>query len=225
MLNKRTHTMNNNKVLSNKFALQIATMLSAIMLAALAMPSLAPTKAFAQEQLPDARNLLGEVNRDSTTQAETSYSEGRDNGVDVDPIIQTSVQPNLNVHTDVDIIFDEADCQDASDDVNQENIQTSDQQGRSEGEVGDNSVYVSPKVETAVQSGLNVAVTPDVVLTDECDPADQINQGHVQSTNQQGGSNLEEGEGSMVVDPTHATSIQNARNVAIDPNYYADLPL
>ena len=116
-------------------------------------------------------------------------------------------KPQLNVNVDVDLVFHPEDCQDASDDVNQGNEASSDQQGSSNG---------GPKVETSVQTGLNVAVTPDLVFTDACNPTDQTTQNNDLSSNQQG-----DGDGGS----TYATSVSDGHNVAVDPNYSIVLPL
>jgi hypothetical protein len=182
--------MNHNKKLTKKSVFQIATVLSAVMLAVSAMSSLVPAKVFAQEDTQG--NLVEQPKTDSSTQQETSSSG---------PAVLTSVQPVLNVQVDVDVIFDEENCRDASDQTNQGITQSSDQQGEG-----------NPVVQTAVQTGLNVAVTPDVVLTSQCNPSDQTTQGVAQSTNQQG-------EGNPVVQ----TAVQDGRNVADDTNFLVNL--
>ncbi len=200
--------MNNNTIQSKNSVLSIATILSALMLTAVVMPSLGPTTAFAQkEDVPDSSSLLKQLNADSTDQQETTSNAA--------PIVQTNVQPQLNVNVDVDLVFHPEDCQDASDDLNQGNEASSNQESSSDG----------PKVDTSVQTGLNVAVTPDLVFTDACKPTDHTTQSNDLSSNQQGSSNPEDGDHNLTDGSTYATSASDARNVAVDPNYSIDLPL
>ncbi len=184
--------MSNNKFMSTKVVFQVATILSAMMLAASAMTSLVPTEVFAEEEASDTNNLVTQLIGDSSTQEETSSD-----GLEVDSAVSTAV----NVDADVDVIFDEKDCEGASDQTNQRIEETSDQQ--SEAGLG---------VLSSVQTGANIAVTPDVVLTDKCDPTDQTSQEIVQDANQQG-------EGDLIT-----TSLQDGRNYALDPNVTARLP-
>jgi hypothetical protein len=167
--------MNMNKPLS-KYVFQIGTILSVLVLAASAMSSSFPANAFAQE----------EANTDTTSEEDASSSQD---------LVDVAVQPDTQVEVDVDVIFDEEDCAEASDNVDQQNTQSVDQ-----------DAYVS----TAVQTGVNVAVTPDFDFAN-CNPTDQISQGHSQSANQG--------------DEGYQTSVQDARNYAHDYNFYANLPL
>jgi hypothetical protein len=167
--------MNMNKPLS-KYVFQIGTILSVLVLAASAISSSFPANAFAQE----------EANADTTSEGDASSSQD---------LVDVAVQPDTQVEVDVDVIFDEEDCAEASDNVDQQNTQSADQ-----------DAYVS----TAVQTGLNVAITPDFDFAN-CNPSDQISQGHSQSADQG--------------DEGYQTSVQDARNYAHDYNYYANLPL
>jgi hypothetical protein len=121
-----------NKItLSNKFVLMIATMLPAIMLATSLTLSLVPaTAAFAQED-----------NEDSDNQSDIRENEEGDNSVVVDPKVQPAVDVNYNIDVNTHVITDEEDCDEASDEESQENDQGSSQEARSDGNVGDNSVY------------------------------------------------------------------------------------
>ena len=165
---RRINNMNRNKLLS-KYVFQIGTILSVMVLAASALSSSFPANAFAQEGGPDT-------------------SENQD-------LVDVAVQPDTQVDVDVDVIFDEEDCEEASDNVDQQNTQSADQ-----------DAFVS----TAVQTGTNVAVTPDFDFSN-CYPTDQISQGHSQSADQG--------------DEGYQTSVQDARNYAHDYNFYANLPL
>jgi hypothetical protein len=141
-----------NKItISNRFVLMIATMLPAIMLATLLTASLVPTEAFAQD---DA---------DSNNQRDISENEGGDNSVVIDPIVQPSADVDLNIDVNTHVITDEEDCDEASDEVSQENNQNPSQEARSDGDVGDNSIYVSPQVQTSTLIAANLYVDTDVV--------------------------------------------------------------
>ncbi len=119
-----------------------------------------------------------------------------------DPI-QTEVNTDVKVETDVDIIKDEADCREASDQTDQETSQSVDQQSSSD----DENI---PQVLTGVNTAFNVAVTPDVDLTGQCNPADQTTQGIEQSQNQQ--PDLEASDAYVI-------SVNEGGNYAFDPNY------
>lgn len=155
--------MNNNK-LSSKYVFQIGTMLSVLVLAAYAMSSSIPTKAFAQEEVPDGNELVA-----------------------------TTVQPSTKVAVDVDVLTTEEDCENANDDIDQQNTQDSNQDAW---------------IGTSIQTGLNMAFTPDFDFVG-CNPTDQVNQGHDQ--------NSEQG------DEGFQTSVQDAHNFADDTNVFADL--
>ena len=155
--------MNKNKLKSN-YLFQIGTILSVLALAAYAMPSSIPAKAFAQD-VPDNSQELVDTNVDSQTE----------------------------VDVDVDVLMSEEDCAEGNDNT--------DQQATSESE---QDAYVS----TNVQTGVNVAVTPDVDLAG-CNPTDQTNQG-ISQTSDQG-------------DEGFQTSVQDGRNYAYDNNVSVDL--
>jgi hypothetical protein len=54
--------------------------------------------------------------------------------------VQPSVGVDYNVDVNIHVITDEEDCKEASDEVSQNN-QDSNEEARSDGNVGDNSVY------------------------------------------------------------------------------------
>jgi hypothetical protein len=225
-----------NKILSNKSVLLIATMLSTMMLATSSMASLAPIAAFAQEDVPDMEALLTQVSPDSTSEEDTTASEEdttaseedttaseedtSDNAgtgdVVVDPVVETAAEADTNVNADTHVITDEEDCDEANDEVNQANDQSADLGDRSEGEVGDNGVFVAPKVQTAAGVGLNLNVDTDVVLVDGCNPSDDLNQANDQSVDETTGNDLEAGEDSTIVDPTRQVSNLFAQNIGVD---------
>ena len=119
-----------------------------------------------------------------------------------DPI-ETEVNTDVNVDTDVDVIDDEADCRDASDQTDQEISQSIDEQTTSD----DENI---PQILTGVNAGFNVAVTPDIDLTGQCNPADQTSQGIEQSQNLQPDREASD---------AYAISVNEGRNYAFDPNY------
>jgi len=216
-----------------------------MMLATSSMASLVPVTAFAQEDIPDMQALLTQPSLDSTSEEDTSASEedtsaseedtsaseedtsaseedtgdngGTDYDVIADPIVQTDVEADANVNADTHVITDEEDCDEANDEVNQANVQSADQRGRSDGEVGDNGVYVSPKVQTVEQVGLNINVDTDVIMVDGCNPpSDPFDQSNTQSSVQGTGSDVMKGEDSTVVIPAYQTSGAVARNIGIN---------
>jgi hypothetical protein len=227
-------------------------MMSAIMLAVAPLPSLVPTKAFAQadeivenvltelgvdsnNQEDNSENEGGEeasasvdptdqLNVDSNNQEDNSENEGGDNSVIVDPKVQASVQPDVNVNADTHVITDEDNCEDANDEVNQANIQGADQEGRSDGEVGEGSVYVSPKVQTSTQVGLNANVDTDVIFAD-CDvPSDEVNQANIQAADQEAGSDIGAGEGSSIIIPAEQRADVIGLNIGENTDVIRPLP-
>lgn len=213
-----------NKILSNKSVLLIATMLSTMMLATSSMASLAPITAFAQEEVPDIEALLTQAGPDSASEEDTSASEedtsdnaGSNTDVVVDPVVETAAEADTNVNADTHVITDEEDCDEASDEVDQANVQSVGQGDRADGEVGDNGLFVSPKVQTATEFGLNLNVDTDVVLVDGCNPpSDDLTQANAQSADQSTGSDVEAGEDSTIVDPTQQIANVFARNIGVE---------
>src|SRR5918994_4263086 len=158
-----------------------------------------------------------EINLDSNSEEDVNRVE-EDDFVTVAPIIQTSVQPDVNVDANTHVITDEEDCEEANDEVTQANLQGSNQQGRSEGEVGDNSIYVGPTVQVSEQISVNVYADTDVILVEGCDlPSDQVTQASVQGSNQGTSSDIEASEeGSTVLIPAYQRSGQTAEHVDIN---------
>jgi hypothetical protein len=190
----------NKDTVSNRFVLMIATMLPAIMLATSLTQSLVPATAFAQED-----------NADSNTQSDIRENEGGDNSVTVDPIVQPSVDVKLNIDVNTHVITDEEDCDEASDEVSQENNQDPASEARSDGNVGDNSVYISPQVQTTTLVGLNLAVDTDIV-PEGCDPSDTVNQENNQTPSQSAGGDVKAGEDSIVKIPINQRVDTISRN-------------
>jgi hypothetical protein len=119
-----------------------------------------------------------------------------------DPI-ETEVNTDVNTDVDVDVIEDEADCREASDQTDQEISQSIDEQTTSD----DENI---PQILTGVNAGFNFAITPDIDLTGQCNPVDQTSQGIEQSQNLQPDREASD---------AYATSVNEARNYAFDPNY------
>ena len=184
----------------------LATMLPALMLAASLTMALVPATAFAQEE-----------NTGSNNQRDIHENEGGDWSVIVDPIVQPSVDVKLNVGVNTHVITDPEDCDEASDEESQENNQGSTQEARSNGNVGDNSVYVSPQVQTNTQVAANLYVDTDVV-PEGCNPSDTVGQGNNQASSQDAGGDVETGEDSTTVVPV----IQRTDSVAQNQNVNTD---
>ena len=190
----------NKDTASRKSVLMIATMLPAIMLATSLTQSLVPATAFAQED-----------NAASNTQRDISENEGGDNSVTVDPKVQPSVDVKLNIDVNTHVVTDEEDCDEASDEVSQENNQDPTSEARSDGNVGDNSVYVSPQVQTTTLVGLNVAVDTDVV-PEGCNPSDTVNQENNQTPSQSAGGDVKAGKDSIIEIPINQRTDTISRN-------------
>lgn len=201
-----------NKItVSNRFVPMMATILPAIMLATLLTLSLVPASAFAQED-----------NADSNNQSDTRENEGGDNSITIDPIVQPSVDVDYNVDVDTHVITDEEDCDEASDEVSQENNQDSDQEARSDGNVGDSSIYISPQVQTTTLVAGNLYVGTDIVPED-CIPNDRVNQENDQTSSQDAGGEVEAGGDSITNIQTHQRADTISRNDNINTD--AIIPL
>jgi hypothetical protein len=179
-------------------------MLPALMLAASLTMALVPATAFAQEE-----------NADSNTQRDIHENEGGDNSVVVDPIVQHSADVDLNVGVNTHVITDPEDCDEASDEESQQNNQGSTQEARSDGNVGDNSVYVSPQVQTRTQVAYNLYVDTDVV-PEGCNPSDTVNQENNQPSSQAAGGDVQAGEDSTTVVPVYQRTDTVARNDVVN---------
>jgi hypothetical protein len=223
----------NNNILSSKRILLIVTMLSATMLAISSTPPLVPTTAFAQEGIPDVDALLtltspdstseestSDVEADSTSEESTSDVEAGD--VIVDPVVETEAEADANVNADTHVITDEEDCEEVNDEVNQANTQSINQEGNNGGDVGDNGVFVGPRVQTAAEAGFNVNADFDVILVEGCNPpSDELNQANTQSVNQGTVSDVEAGEDSTIVRPAFQRADVIARNIGHDTDVFA----
>jgi hypothetical protein len=201
-----------NKItISNRFVLMIATMLPAIMLATSLTLSLVPVTAFAQED-----------DGDSEIQSDINENEGGDNSVVVDPIAQTEVEVDVNVDANTHVISDEEDCDEASDEVSQENDQNPSSEARSDGNVGDDSIYASSQTQTTVLVAENVNVDTDVV-PEGCNPNDRVNQDNDQSPSQIAGGDVETGENPITNLQIHQRAVALAENRNVDTD--ATIPL
>jgi hypothetical protein len=191
---------------SNKFELMIATVLPAIMLATSLTLSLVPVTAFAQVE-----------NADSDIESDIRETEDGDNSVNIDPIVQTSNDVDMNVDVNTDVITDGEDCDEASSEESQENDQGSGQEARSDGDVGDNSIFVSPQVQDTEQVAGNVYVDVDVV-PEGCNPTDTVNQENDQGSSQNAGGDVEHGTGSII----EMSTLQRAETIAFNHNLNTD---
>jgi hypothetical protein len=210
-----------NKIIPNKYMLLIATIVSAMLLAASPMASLLPTTAFAEEEEEEVSDGdEAQLNVDSNNQEDISDVEESDNSVVVDPTIQTSVQTAVNVNLDNDVVFS-TECADIHDDdeVTQVNQQVVDQKVHNNNDVGDGGVIVEPTIQTSVQTAANINNDNDVFIVWGCDDGDvkvsdndKVTQVNQQIANQEALSDSEAGDGGMVIDPTIQTSRQTAIN-------------
>ena len=191
---------------SNKFVLMIATVLPAILLATSLTLSLVPVTAFAQVE-----------NADSDIESDIHETQDGDNSVTIDPIVQTSNDVDMNVDVNTDVITDEEDCDEASSEESQENDQGSSQEARSDGDVGDNSIFVSPQVQTTEQVAGNVYVDVDAV-PEGCNPTDTVNQENDQGSSQSAGGDVERGTGSII----EISTLQRAETIAFNHNLNTD---
>jgi hypothetical protein len=191
---------------SNRFVLTLATVLLAVMLAASLSMASVPTTAFAQEDSTDANN-----------QRDIHKNEGGDGSIVVDPIVQPSADLKLNIGANAHVITDPEDCDEANDEESQQNNQDSTQEARSDGNVGDNSVYVTPQVQTRTQIAANLYVDVDVVPAG-CDPSDTVDQGNDQESSQDAGGDVQAGDDSRTI----VRVIQRTDNVALNDNVNTD---
>lgn len=270
----------NNYILSNKRVITIATMMSFMMLAASLMPSLAPTGAFAQQEIasdvtekvngmltqqsdPDSNSGEqdesdgdnteaataattadeeqdasdgsesssdesesatpenapdSDINLDSASEEDSSSVE-EDDFVTVDPIVQTNVQSDVNVGVDTALVMDEEDCEEANTEVVQANGQDSDQQAGSEGRVGDNSFYVSPKYQLSEQIAVNGHVDLAIVLVEGCNPVDDITQVNAQESSQGTSSDLSSSPSGTAIIPANQRADKFAYNIGVNDDY------
>jgi hypothetical protein len=192
--------------ISNKFVLTIATMLPAIMLATSLTLSLVPATAYAQED-----------NEDSDNQSDINENEGGDNSVIVEPIVQPTTDVELNIDVKTHVITDEEDCDEASDEESQENDQDANSEARSDANVGDNSIYISPQVQTTTLVAGNLYVDTDVV-PEGCNSSDTVNQENDQDAGQSAGGEVEAGQGSI----TNIQTIQVAHANEFNHNVNTD---
>ena len=160
-----------------------------------------------------------DINLDSASEEDTSSVE-EDDFVTVDPIVQNNVQTDVNAGADVALVMDEEDCDEANTEEVQANGQDSDQQAGSEGRVGDNSFYVSPKYQLSEQIAVNAHVDLDVVLVEGCTPVDDITQVNAQRSDQGVGSDLSSsGSGTTAIIPANQRADKYAYNIGVNDDY------
>ncbi len=156
-----------------------------------------------------------EVKVDSQSEEDTSRVE-EDDSVQVDPIIHNSIQNDLNINVDSELVMDEEDCEEAQNEVLQGNVQQSDQQAGGEGRVGDGNVYVSPKLQRSTQFALNANVDVDVVLAEGCNPVDDITQVNAQEQDQGISSDLSSSPSGTVMIPANQGADKFAYNIGVN---------
>ena len=147
-------------ILSDKFAITLAAAaLPSIMVLASLSLSLAPISAFAEKDKPHDT----QINTDSNKQKSTNQEEADDGGMIGDPTIQNSVQRGINVDVTPHIVTDKKSCEDANDDVTQQNLQTSDQEANTNVKSGHGSTVVSPIYQRSNHIEKNIAINRDVI--------------------------------------------------------------
>ena len=137
-----------------------ASALPSLLLIASLSLSLAPTTAFAEKDKP----RLTQMNADSNKQESTKQDEGGDGSAIDDPTIQSSMQPGVNVAVTPHVVTDKKSCEDASDHVTQENLQTSDQKADTNVKSGQGSTVFSPIYQSSNHLEKNIAIDRDVVV-------------------------------------------------------------
>lgn len=167
------------------------------------------------ENAPDS-----DINLDSASEEDSSSVE-EDDFVTVDPIIQTNVQPDVNVGVDTALVMDEEDCDKANTKVVQANGQGSDQQAGSEGRVGDDSFYVSPKSQLSEQIAVNAHVDVDVVMVEGCNPVDDITQVNAQESSQGTSSDLSSSPSGTAIIPSDQRADKFAYNIGVNQDVIA----
>jgi hypothetical protein len=192
-----------NKIIPNKYVLLTATILSAMMLAASPVPSLLPTTAFAASD-----------------------------DVVVDPTSQTDAETGVNVEVNPDVHISD-DCEDLNDadEIEQVNDQPINQEDQKNNDVGEDGIVVEPTVQTAVQTGLNVNVDPDVFVVIGCGDVsveinedDEIEQANVQPATQEALSDSEVGEDGVLISPDYQTAAETGYNINEDSDYFVAIP-
>jgi hypothetical protein len=158
------------------------------------------------------------INLDSNSEEDTTPVNSEDS-LTVDPVVQSAVQSDLNVNVDTALVMDEEDCDEASNEVVQANGQESGQQAATEGRVGDNSIFVGPKLQLSEQVALNANVDIDVVLVDGCNPSDDITQVNAQSQDQGIGSDLTSSESGTAIFPAYQMADNQAYNYGVEQDY------
>jgi hypothetical protein len=139
--------------------------------------------------------------------------------VTVDPIVQNNIQTDVNAGADVALVMDEEDCDEANTEEVQANGQDSNQQADSEGRVGDNSFYVSPKYQLSEQIAVNAHVDLDVVLVPGCNPVDDITQVNAQRSNQTTGVDLSSSPSGTAIVPATQRADKFAYNIGVNDDY------
>jgi hypothetical protein len=158
------------------------------------------------------------INLDSDSEEDTTPVNSEDS-LTVDPVVHSAIQSDMNVNVDTAVVMDEEDCDEASNEVVQANGQESDQQAATEGRVGDNSIFVGPKLQLSEQVALNANVDLDVVLVDGCNPTDDITQVNAQSQDQGIGSDLTSSESGTAIFPAYQMADKHAYNVGVEKDY------
>jgi|GEM_PF-4629681 len=158
------------------------------------------------------------INADSGSEEDTTRVNSEDS-LTVDPVVQSAIQSDLNVNVDTAVVMDEEDCDEANNEVVQANAQESDQQAATEGRVGDNSMYVGPKVQLSEQAALNANVDLDIVLVEGCNPSDDITQVNAQESDQGTSSDLTSSPSGTAIFPANQRADKFAYNIGVEKDF------
>jgi hypothetical protein len=84
-------------------------------------------------------------------------------------------------------------------------------------------LVVDPTSQTDAETGINIEVSPDVHISDDCedlDDADETEQVNDQPINQEEQKNNDVGDGGIVIEPTVLTGVATGLNVNVDPDVF-----
>jgi hypothetical protein len=200
----------NNYILSNKRVLAIATMLSFMMLAASAVPSLVPTTAFAQQSI--ASDISTDV--DDRLAEKFNTGEGQQAGSQGDDPVATAAA----TEEEPEGASEGTESSQPENGPNSEiNLDSQSEEDTSRVEE-DDFVTVDPILQNEVQTDLNVNVDTGLVMDEEdCEEAqNEVVQGNGQQSDQQAGGEGRVGDGDIYVSPKSQLSEQFAMNANVD---------
>ncbi len=203
----------NNYILSNKRILAIATMLSFMMLAASAVPSLVPTTAFAQQ------SIASDITTDVDDRLAEKFNPGSNSGEGQQGASQGD-EPVATAATEEEPegASEGTESSQPENGPNSEiNLDSQSEEDTSRVQEND-FVTVDPILQNEVQTDLNVNVDTGLVMDEEdCEEAqNEVVQGNGQQSDQQAGGEGRVGDGDFYVSPKSQLSEQFAMNANVD---------